>query len=274
MIIIESCETNHETPNLRMSFFFLAASAPLAWSPAGADFFVYFPATASRWGVFFSTLIGLAVSSLFMLLLGVGLASGTLTDDSWAAAYEVSAGALIEEALSPLGGFGKFCAVVFSLGLMANNVPGTYSAALSFQLLGRWFRYVPRFVWVIVGTVIYTVCACAGRDQLFEIFEDFLALMGYWTIMWVTMTLEEELIFRKLYGWYKWEDWNTPERLPLGIAALVAFIIGWVSLLYGPAYLFPWVYYLLTKNRLVPFYPCGRCTSPVPSQSWSATALT
>ena len=163
-----------------------------------------------------------------MVLLGVVLASGALVNTDWSDAYEVSAGALITETLKPLGTFGNFCAVVLSLGLIANNIPGTYSAALGFQLLGRGFRMVPRFIWVIVSVLIYTVCACAGRNHLFDIFEDFLALMGYWTIMWTTMTLEEELIFRRKVG-YNWEDWNKPSLLPIGIAALVAFCIGWVG---------------------------------------------
>jgi purine-cytosine permease-like protein len=163
-----------------------------------------------------------------MVLLGVGLGSGALVDTDWANAYDVSAGALVVESFRPLGTFGDFCSVVLSLGLIANNIPGTYSAALGFQLIGRWFRILPRWLWVIVSVLIYTICACVGRNHLFEIFQDFLALMGYWVIMFCTMVLEEEHIFRRKIG-YKWEDWNNPRRLPVGIAALVAFCIGWVG---------------------------------------------
>ncbi|KAI1627323.1 nucleoside transporter family [Exophiala viscosa] len=212
----------------RVSFFFLAASAPLAWCPAASDYFVYFPKNCARSKVFGSTLLGLGLSSVIMVLIGVGLGSGALVKSDWTDAYDVSAGALIVQALSPLGTFGHFCSVVLALGLIANNIPGTYSAALGFQLLGRWFRVIPRWIWVIVSVVIYTVCACAGRNNLFNIFEDFLALMGYWTIMWCTMTLEEELIFRRKIG-YNWDDWNVPSHLPIGIAALIAFCIGWVG---------------------------------------------
>ncbi|OQU98517.1 hypothetical protein CLAIMM_04291 [Cladophialophora immunda] len=212
----------------RISFFFLTASAPLAWSPAACDFFVYFPPSCSRWKVFGSTLLGLGLASATVVVIGVGLGSGTLVDTEWSDAYDVSAGALIVQSLRPLGSFGDFCAVILSLGVISNNIPGTYSAALSFQLLGRWFRRIPRWLWVIVSVVIYTVCACVGRNQLFDIFQDFLALMGYWTIMWCTMTLCEELIFRRKVG-YNWEDWSTPSRLPLGLAAFTAFCIGWVG---------------------------------------------
>lgn len=179
--------------------------------------------------VFASTLLGLSVGTILTLLMGIGLASGTLIDQSWESAYDVSAGALIREAFRPLGTFGDFCAVILALGVIGNNVPGVYSSALCFQFMGRWFRYLPRYVWVIIGTIIYTVLACVGRDSLFDIFEGFLAPMGYWTIMWVTMTLQEEFIFRKRAKGYDWTTWDTRSALPIGIAALTSFCIGWVS---------------------------------------------
>ena len=213
-----------------MSFFFLAASAPLTWSPAACDFYVYFPPTASRVKVALSTFVGMGFGSGVVYLLGVGLASGMMANTEWADAYEVSAGALITKALSPLGSFGSFCAVIIGLGLISNNIPGTYSSALSAQLLGRPFRKIPRAVWSIISVVIYTICACVGRDHLSEIFSNFLALMGYWVIMFVVIMAEEEFIFRRRPGhWYKWTDWDKPSKLPVGLAALTAFCIGWVG---------------------------------------------
>lgn len=213
----------------RLSFFFLAASVPLSWAPAACDFFVYFPPSASRWKVFFCTLLGLSISLIFVVLLGVGLASGVATNPSWAAANSVSAGALITEGYAPLGAFGSFCAVVVALGNIANIIPSMYSCALSFQLLGKWFLMVPRVFWTVFAVVVYTVCACAGRNRFYIVFQDFLALMGYWTMMWVTLTLEEEFLFRRRRGGYNWADWNNQSKLPIGIAALTAFLLGWVG---------------------------------------------
>jgi purine-cytosine permease-like protein len=36
----------------RLSFFSLCLSASVAWAPAGADFYVYFPPTTSKWKTF------------------------------------------------------------------------------------------------------------------------------------------------------------------------------------------------------------------------------
>lgn len=217
----------------RMSYFWLCASSAIAWSPATADFYVYFPATTKRWMTWLCTTVGLTLSISIMVLFGAGLGSGVLSKQSWSDAYNVSMGALIVESYAPLGAFGHFCAVVLALGLISNNVPSTYSAALSFQLLGRWCEQIPRIFWTVVATVIYTVCACVGKDVLFVVFQNFLALMGYWTLIWVTLTLVEELLFRRRGGGYDWTVWHDKKRLPIGLAALVAFLVGWVGAVLG-----------------------------------------
>lgn len=79
-----------------------------------------------------------------------------------------------------------------------------------------------------MGIIIYFVCALAGRNHLSEIFTNFLAVMGYWLAIWVAITIEEQVIFRRSTG-YDWTVWDQSEKLPLGIAALLAFLIGWVG---------------------------------------------
>lgn len=220
----------------RMSFFFLCVSGSLAWAPSGADFYVYFPANAQRWKVFLSTTMGLGLSCAMTYMIGVGIASGALQQASWNDAYEVSIGSLLVETYKPLGNFGDFCVVVVALGLIGNNVPTIYSAGLNFQMLGGWCAAIPRVIWTLVAVIIYTVCACVGRNKLFDIFESFLALIGYWAIMWVTILLEEEFLFRRTNGharWYDWSAWNDRSKMPLGLAAFTAFCIGWVGAVLG-----------------------------------------
>jgi len=214
----------------------LCVSAAITYSPLCMDFFVYWPSTASRTLIFLMTLIGLVCSFTFAFVLGVGLASGIQSDRFYADAWEnhqggSGSGALLVEAyVGPLGNFGKFCAVVAGLGAIANTIPPTYSSGVDFQLLGRYFARVPRVVWNTVGVIIYTVCALAGRNHLAEIFTNFLALMGYWVAIWVAILLEEFLIFRKADPKnYDWSAWNDRTQLPLGIAAFVAFLVGWAG---------------------------------------------
>ena len=178
------------------------------------------------------TLIGLWTSGIFVCTIGVGLGSGVASNPSWSTAYDVSSGALVLEGYSAVGGFGKFCGTVLALGVIQNNVPGMYSGALICQAMGRYGKMVPRYVWVCVVSLVSFLCAIAGRKNLFEIFQNFLALMGYWIVIFVAIVLEEHLIFRRNRG-FDWSAWENKKYLPVGAAALTAFLIGWVGAIIG-----------------------------------------
>ncbi|KAI4203848.1 MAG: hypothetical protein LQ348_001369 [Seirophora lacunosa] len=216
----------------RLSFFTLQLSVPLSWAGASSDFFVYYPENTSKRLVFAMTFIGVSVSFIFVNLLAVGLASGVSTNPGWETAYNTSSGALILAGFDGLGGFGKFCAVVVALGLCSNAVPSIYAAALDFQVLGKVWKAIPRYLWATVVAIIYLVCAVAGRDQLFLIFQNFLALMGYWLAIFITIVFEEHMIFRRTKG-YDWAAYEDKTKLPLGIAALASFLVGWVGPILG-----------------------------------------
>ncbi|KAL8854515.1 MAG: hypothetical protein Q9221_000786 [Calogaya cf. arnoldii] len=216
----------------RLSFFSLQLSVPLSWAGASSDFFVYYPETTSKRTVFAMTFIGVSISFIFVNLLGVGLASGVSTNPGWDEAYHTSSGALLLAGFDGLGGFGKFCAVVVTLGLCSNVVPSLYAAALDFQVLGKVWKAIPRYFWVTVAAIIYLICAVAGRDQLFLIFQNFLALMGYWLAMFVMIVFEEHVIFRRHRG-FNWAAYEDKSKLPIGIAALISFLVGWVGPIVG-----------------------------------------
>jgi NCS1 nucleoside transporter family len=214
----------------RLSFFSLTLSASITYAEVGADYFVYYPENSSRTKIFICTLVGLAISFTPMYVIGIGLGSGIFSNSAWKHAYKTSQGALIVEGYRPLGSFGSFCSVIMALGLVSNIVAPTYASGIDWQALGTYFEKVPRIVWNTFSVVIYTVCAIAGRAHLAEIFTNFLALMGYWVSIWVAIILEEHLIFRKYRGMgWNWEAWNDRRKLPVGIAAMVAFLIGWVG---------------------------------------------
>ncbi|KAJ5898310.1 hypothetical protein N7504_008598 [Penicillium tannophilum] len=215
------------------SFFFLCLASPLSWSPAAADFYVYFPTNCKRWKVAAATTLSLGGSCMISYYIGVGLASGVAGRASWATAADEGLGILLVEAYRPLGAFGNFCSVIVALGVISNNIPGTYSAALSFQLLGSWMQRLPRFFWTIVVVIIYTICACVGRNELYDIIQNFVVIMGYWTAAWITISVEEELIFRRRNGGYDWTAWNDKKKLPVGLAACTAFLCGWAGAVLG-----------------------------------------
>ncbi|KIX07147.1 uncharacterized protein Z518_05124 [Rhinocladiella mackenziei CBS 650.93] len=213
----------------RVSYFFLTASGPLGWAPAAADFFVYYPENTSRRGVCVMTTAGMTLGKLLIEFLGIGLGTGLANNVEWSEAFSSSGvGALVVAGYAPLQNFGKLCAVILALGVAANNIPGTYAAALNFQQLFVPLSKIPRPVWTTVATIIYTVCAIAGRQHLLSIFLNFLALIGYWVIIWIAIVLEDEFIFRRKTG-FNWEDWKDQCKLPLGVAAFTSFLIGWAG---------------------------------------------
>lgn len=150
-----------------------------------------------------------------------------------------------------------------ALGLIANMIVPTYSGSVDFQAFGGWCNAVPRVAWNTIGVIVYTVCAIAGRESLAAIFTNFLALMGYWVAIWVAIFLEEHLIFRRPVhgiGW-DWEAWNDRAKLPLGAAALTAFLVGWVG-----SILFMFVLSLVPFCAQLVFLGCFRL--PLRFQVW------
>ena len=216
----------------RLSYLSLCLYVPNSWGAASSDYYVCYPPDTPKWKIFVLTLAGLSLSFWFVDLLGIGLACGVFASPAWSAAYNISSGALITEAYAPLGGFGNFCSVIVAFGVIANCVPGTYSGAIGCQIMGRWGEALPRWVWVVVLVLIQLVCGLAGRNQLFVIFTNFLALMGYWITTMVCIVVEEHLIFKPKLG-LDWDAWADPKRLPIGYAALVAFLLGWVGAVLG-----------------------------------------
>src|ERR1700742_378502 len=46
----------------RLSFFSLCLSASVAWAPAGADYYVYYPSGTKKWKTFAMTTLGIGLS--------------------------------------------------------------------------------------------------------------------------------------------------------------------------------------------------------------------
>jgi purine-cytosine permease-like protein len=190
------------------------------------------PERTSRLKIFLLTLSGLWLSFSLVYIPGIGIATGISTNAAWSDAYGVSTGAVVVAAFEPLQGFGRFCAVLVALGVIANSIPGTYAAALGCQVLGRYGKAVPRWIWSCVLIVIELILALAGRQHLLVIMPNFLALMGYWIELMVVIVILENLLFRRSKS-YDWERWEDQSHLPIGIAALVAFLVGWIGAVLG-----------------------------------------
>ncbi len=56
------------------------------------------------------------------------------------------------------------------------------------------------------------------------------ANFGLGVVMWVAISLEEEYIFhRRMNPTFIFDNWDKQDKLPIGLAALFSFLVGWVG---------------------------------------------
>ncbi|EKV09402.1 Purine-cytosine permease [Penicillium digitatum] len=201
------------------------------WTSYAADYTVYQPKTQSRRLVFFSAWLGLIVPLIFTQFLGIAIMSATAMGDGvhnkYAEGYLASGnGGLIAAVLEPLGGFGKFCLVILALSIIANNCPNIYSVGLTLQVLSRATQRVPRFIWTSLASCVALAIAIPGYSHFETVLENFMNLIGYWLAIYSGIALTDHFVFRRGFNGYRPEDYDCPDKLPMGISASVAFACG------------------------------------------------
>ncbi|EGN93578.1 hypothetical protein SERLA73DRAFT_189287 [Serpula lacrymans var. lacrymans S7.3] len=211
-----------------MSFGGIVFGSFTGWAPVAADYNCRLPANTPPMRVFVLTFFGLWLPISFVVTLGAALM--TITDPVYVQAYaDGSTGGLIGQVLSPWGRGGRFILFLLAFSVIGNNIPNTYSAGLSMQALGRPFALIPRFFWTFLAFVIYTVAGVAGRDHFSAILSNFLSILSYWTAFFIVIVAEEHFIFRRKngpLGGYNLDDYDSPSRLPLGVAGILAGCFG------------------------------------------------
>lgn len=179
--------------------------------------------------------------------LGAAFMSGVAANAGLADAYDKSGvGGLMGYALEPIHGFGKFLLVIMALrfvitarlcltvdssnaldSIIGCNIINNYSFAFACQNLGDWALKVPRFIWSILGSVIYIIFAIAGEEKFASILESFLSIVGYYSTPFYCIVCIEHFWFRKTK--YPLEDWNNLNVLPTGYAGVSAIVLGFVG---------------------------------------------
>jgi NCS1 nucleoside transporter family len=207
------------------------------WCSYAADYTVYQPVDRSRVSIFMWTFGGLFFPLIFTEMLGAAIMTVTLNNEDYLNAYFDSGigGLLASVLVPPLGRFGEFCIVVLALSIIANNCPNIYSVSLSLQVLARGTQRVPRFVWVFLGTCAYIAISIPGYDHFESWLENFMLVIGYWLAIYEGVSLTEHFVFRRGFSGYNPEDYTNPSKLPVGIAAVLAFGFGLMGAVLGMA---------------------------------------
>ncbi|KFX94402.1 hypothetical protein V490_04366 [Pseudogymnoascus sp. VKM F-3557] len=203
-----------------------------------ADYTVYQPSKRSPRKIFLATWLGILPTLLFTELLGAYIVTATALnggDNIYQKGYEQSGiGGLLAATLFPhLGGFGKFCLIILALSVVANNCPNIYSVSLTLMIMGSWTRHIPRFVWTVIATGAYIAIAIPGYSQFEAVLENFMHFIGYWLAIYEGVALTEHFVFRRNFAGYNVEDYDNRDKLPPGIAAVLAFFCGVVGMVTG-----------------------------------------
>ncbi|CAF3890391.1 unnamed protein product [Adineta steineri] len=238
---VSSAETksdneNHYQKIIRIiNFGMICLGGSVSWCTYAADYNTYFPEDTSQLKIFLLTYIGNIMPVIPLQLLGAAAYTGTYTNSKWADAYEINnVGGLLGASLSPLRGFRKFLLILFALSTVASNIPNVYSYSLSIQVVAPIFERVPRFLYTVIGTVIYVLMAIFAANNFNESLTSFISLSLYFYGIFTVIVFEDHLIFRRCsFKNYNFNIWDSRKKLPIGLAAILSSFVGIVGIVLG-----------------------------------------
>jgi purine-cytosine permease-like protein len=186
------------------------------WNPYAADYTRYLPPDTPRRPVGLYAGLGVAVSCVFLEIVGAAVASAgkTAVDPS-------SFSDLLPTWL------GKLALLCVAIGAVAANALNIYSGALSFVALGiRIPTHIARAAVAGVFGVIGFFVALGGLHNAGTTYEDFLLIISYWIGPWLAVVLLERA-FRRGEDALRWvgERGNVNWAGPIAMAVATAVSI-------------------------------------------------
>ncbi|CAF0973216.1 unnamed protein product [Rotaria sordida] len=229
-----SSNSNHRLKISRiLSFGATCFGTSASWCTCSADYNTYFPEDTSQLKIFLFTYIGNLLSMIPIQLLGAAVYTGTYTSEKWNREYEINnVGGLLGASLSSLGSFGKFLLILFALSTVACNIPNIYSLSLSAQVIAPIFNRIPRFLYTIIGTILYILLAIVGANKFNDSLTSLMSVSSYWFAIFMVIVFEDHLLFRHCsFKNYNFEIWNNYQLLPISLAAILSGIVGIVGII-------------------------------------------
>ncbi|GJE86609.1 cytosine-purine permease [Phanerochaete sordida] len=210
-----------------VTFITTIAASVISWCMMTPDYGVYHNHETPSLRIFIYTYLGFFLSSLISHFLGAVFAASAAGVPGWAAGFDNgnSVGGLIAAVLAPLGGFGRFLTVLLALSVPSACAPTMYTFASSCMAVEAVFARIPRWVYAVVSEGILIPVAIIGAKHFYNTFVDVLNIIGYWSCLFASIILAEHFVFRRgRWEAYDLATWDSPSRLPPGIAALLAFL--------------------------------------------------
>lgn len=181
------------------------------------------PSNTPRVPLFLCVYLGLLVPIICIQIFGAACQLAAFSLPHWSAAADIGVPNLLF-VMSGAGGAAKFVMVLFCLSVVANVAPTIYSCGLSAQVCLPFLVRVPRYFLAIVVTGVYLPVAIVGSTHFYTVLENFLAVLGYWSALYLPPAIIEPLVFRAPVSLktYAVDIYNKPSKLPIGLG----FIAG------------------------------------------------
>ncbi|KAF8852366.1 hypothetical protein BDZ45DRAFT_600052 [Acephala macrosclerotiorum] len=232
----DSLPINSKTQTgLILSYIAVIYGSFSGWVAISADYYIYFPVSTPSWKIFLMSFLGMFVMPAFAMTCGAGFATALWTREDWAENWnENGSYGRVEIVLRPLGSVRYFFIFVFAWSLISNNVFNYYSISITTQIFGSKALLLPRYVYTLLACIIMIIMSILGRNSLYTILSDLMAIIGYWCTIYFAIFVEEHLVFRVGMG-RGWDlgAWNESGKLPMGAAAMGAFGMGIVGAVLG-----------------------------------------
>lgn len=205
----------------------LSASFTIPWGAYASDYSRYMKPDTSRSGIFWLTLAGVGLSSIWIEILG--LASSSLVADSTSDGIRTLLGG---------GVLGGMAMVAIWIGTVAVNAVNDYSGSLALQATGA--RIKRPYVAVIVTVIAFFVTLWLNSGDLATKFENVLLFITYWIPPFAAVQMVH---WARRRGELNVTHLLDIRRLGTGWDALVAMVVGFgaavpfmnTTLFVGPA---------------------------------------
>jgi NCS1 family nucleobase:cation symporter-1 len=199
-----------------VAYVAIVASFVLAWSLYASDYSRYLPVDTSPSRIFWYTLLGMALASAWLEILGLLVAGQATGGESSDTIFDI------------LGGSGSIMAmlgmVAIAGGTVAVNAMNDYTGSLSLQAAGIRVKRVYSAAIVAVLGFLFTLYLQSSNDVAGN-FTNFLLFISYWISPFVGVVLADWMLRRRHADVSGLSDFS---RLPSGVVALVAVILGFV----------------------------------------------
>ena len=188
----------------------ISASFVIAWAAYASDYSRYMKPDTSRASIFWLTLAGVSISSIWIEFLGLAAATLIVNDTSAGIQHLLGGGVL-----------GALALIAIAIGTVAVNAVNDYSGSLALQATGA--RVKRPYVAVVVTVLAYVLTLWLHHGDLATKFTNVLLFITYWIPPFVAVQMVD---WHRRRGHPDVTHLVRTDLLHSGWEALAALVIG------------------------------------------------